>query len=504
MPSERDNEADPADASGLDLDPSAHEADPLPPLEAGAMIEGKYRIDRVIGRGGMGVVAAATHLDLDEPVALKFLQVPDTDTPDDFRARFALEARVCAKLRNAHIARVHDVGEWMGRVPFMVMELLDGVDLRRVLKDGRRVPIDRAVDIVVQVCEGLAEAHAQGIVHRDLKPPNIFLTRRPDGSELVKVLDFGISKWAEELGELTKTGVMLGSPKYMSPEQLNGTAVDGRADVWSIGAILYGMLTGRPPYDFTNVAQTFMAIATGAPPPAPTSLDPSIPPAVESVVLRCLAHDRNARIGSVAELAGELLRAVDSPHASEVQGQLLAVLEPAMSTSMRSGPVSLRSSGPLSSTTGSYNAAFAVGNSGSYPVVSPPMPTTMPAPGPKSTNAKRWLFIGGVAAAFAIAAAFGVGAGGTAENAAAGTASRTEKIASPKRLMPDRATKLVVALAVGTEPARVQAWRPPPARSSAKQAPTSSVTAALAFDPAPSAPTPPKTAAPVNPLEDRQ
>jgi serine/threonine-protein kinase len=500
MPSERDNEADPSDATGLDLDPNALDADALPPLEAGTMIEGKYRIDRVIGRGGMGVVAAATHLDLDEPVALKFLQVPDTDTPDDFRARFALEARVCAKLRNVHIARVHDVGEWMGRVPFMVMELLDGVDLRRVLKHGKRVPVDRAVNIIVQVCEGLAEAHAQGIIHRDLKPPNIFLTRRPDGSELVKVLDFGVSKWAEELNELTKTGVMLGSPKYMSPEQLNGTLVDGRADIWSIGAILYGMLTGRPPYDFTNVAQTFMAIATGAPPTAPTSFDPSIPTAVESVILRCLTHDREARIGRVAELADELLRAVDSPHASEVQGRLLAVLEQATTPSMRSVPLSLRSSGPLSSTTGSYNAAFAIGNSGAYPVPSPAMPTTLPAPEPKSAHAKRWIFVGAVAAAFAIAAAFGVGTGGSA---ASGTAPLTEKSASSKRLTPDRATKLVVARAADTEP-RIQAWHPPPVRPSAKQAPTTPVAAAPALSPAPSAPEPAKTAAPVNPLEDRQ
>jgi serine/threonine-protein kinase len=459
MPSERDNEADPSDATGLDLDPNALDADALPPLEAGTMIEGKYRIDRVIGRGGMGVVAAATHLDLDEPVALKFLQVPDTDTPDDFRARFALEARVCAKLRNVHIARVHDVGEWMGRVPFMVMELLDGVDLRRVLKHGKRVPVDRAVNIIVQVCEGLAEAN-----------------------------------------ELTKTGVMLGSPKYMSPEQLNGTLVDGRADIWSIGAILYGMLTGRPPYDFTNVAQTFMAIATGAPPTAPTSFDPSIPTAVESVILRCLTHDREARIGSVAELAGELLRAVDSPHASEVQGRLLAVLEQATTPSMRSVPLSLRSSGPLSSTTGSYNAAFAIGNSGAYPVPSPAMPTTLPAPEPKSAHAKRWIFVGAVAAAFAIAAAFGVGTGGSA---ASGTAPLTEKSASSKRLTPDRATKLVVARAADTEP-RIQAWHPPPVRPSAKQAPTTPVAAAPALSPAPSAPEPAKTAAPVNPLEDRQ
>jgi serine/threonine-protein kinase len=278
----------------------------------------------------------------------------------------------------------------------------------------------------------------------------------------------------------------------MSPEQLNGSTIDGRADVWSIGAILYGMLTGRPPYDFANVAQTFMAIATGAPPPAPTSLDASIPPAVEAVILRCLAHDRDARIGSVAELAGELLRAVDSPHASEVQAQLAAVLQPSVPPSLRSGP--------LSSTTGSH-VAFALGNTGSYPALpAAPMPTTLPAPEPRSAHAKRWMLGAGMAAVFALVTAVGMGAGRPSV-AAGGAASQSEKSAMPKRLLPEKASRLVMARVAEAEPARAQAWHPAPARPSTKE-PTTSPEPAPAAAPRP--PPPAKSAAPVNPLEDRQ
>jgi eukaryotic-like serine/threonine-protein kinase len=306
--------------------------DPLARLAEGTLIEGKYRVDRVIGRGGMGVVVAATHVELGERVALKFLRVVDDEIPGDFHARFALEARVCAKLQNEHIARVQDTGAWGGKIPFMVMEYLEGADLRRSVKrmgEGATLPTLQAVDYIVQICEGLAEAHAQRIVHRDLKPANIFLVKRSDGSDLIKVLDFGISKWVSEEGggELTQAGVMLGSPKYMAPEQLQGSGVDARSDIWSIGAILYGMLTGRPPYDFANVTQTFVAIASGKPPPAPSELKPTISPELDAVILRALSHDRANRFQNVAELAGDLLAAVGSAFAEEARVSLQTVLE---------------------------------------------------------------------------------------------------------------------------------------------------------------------------------
>jgi serine/threonine-protein kinase len=280
----------------------------------------------------MGVVLAATDAVLNKRVALKFLEVQTEDMPDDFHARFALEARVCTKLRNPHIARVHGMSLWEGTFPFMVMDYLEGEDLRTLRKRGAKLPLGQAVGYTVQICEGVAEAHAHGIVHRDLKPGNIFITKQPDGSELVKVLDFGISKWnsgGEEFSELTKAGTMLGSPKFMSPEQLMGSKVDSRTDIWSIGAILYAMLTGRSPYPYSNAPQMFVAIMSGNVPPVPSTLDPAIPAAVDAVVMRCLSKDRADRFQDVAELAGALLEAVASPYAQPVSGQIRAMLDPA-------------------------------------------------------------------------------------------------------------------------------------------------------------------------------
>src|SRR6478735_12588042 len=196
-------------------------------LQPGAIVEGKYQVEHVLGRGGMGIVVAATHITLRERVALKFLLVRD-DSADDFAARFKREAQVSAKMRSEHVARVIDVGMWKGRAMFMVMEFLAGTDLRKLLRAQGPLSVETAVGYMVQICEGMAEAHANNVVHRDLKPSNLYLTKRPDGSDLVKILDFGISKWNptdEEVGELTRTGVVLGSPKYVAPEQVFGSAV---------------------------------------------------------------------------------------------------------------------------------------------------------------------------------------------------------------------------------------------------------------------------------------
>ena len=309
-------------------------------IRPGTVIDGKYLVERVLGQGGMGVVLAALHIESNKRVALKFLEVQSDEMPDDFHARFALEARVCAKLRNPHIARVHDVSVWQGTFPFMVMDYLEGEDLRSLRKRGAKLPLAQAIGYVVQICEGVGEAHAQGIVHRDLKPGNIFITKQHDGSDLVKVLDFGISKWAsggDEFSELTKAGTMLGSPKYMSPEQLTGSEVDCRADIWSIGAILYAMVTGRPPYDFSNVTQMFLAIASGQVPTTPSAREPSIPPAVDAVILRCLARERDQRFQNVAELASALLEAVKSPYTEQVSQQIRLMLDPARTSARPSG-----------------------------------------------------------------------------------------------------------------------------------------------------------------------
>jgi serine/threonine-protein kinase len=291
------------------------------------MIDGKYRVDCVMGRGGMGVVFSAYHVDLARNVALKFLCFEESaGIQDDSRARFRREAQISARLRNEHITRVLDVGSWQGSA-YIVLERLEGGDLRRTLKvHGGKLPLQMALNYTLQICEGMAEAHAHDIVHRDLKPANLFVTRRPDGSDFIKIMDFGISKWRDsEIGEATKEGIVLGSPKYMAPEQIFGRKTDARADVWSIGAILYEMLGGRTPYTETSLARFCAALLAGPPPPLDV-VNPEIPPRVAAVVARCFEQDPDRRIRSVADLAGELLDAVDSPP-NTLRERLTAIIE---------------------------------------------------------------------------------------------------------------------------------------------------------------------------------
>jgi serine/threonine protein kinase len=339
----------------------------LAKLGVGTIIEGKYRVDEVLGRGTMGVVVAATHLHLLESVALKFINVRVSSRGEDFRARFRREAQLSAKLRSEHIARVIDVGVWQGGTPFMVMEHLAGMDLRKVIKTRGPLPLDVALDYVVQVCEGLAEAHGLGVVHRDLKPSNIFITQRPDGTDLVKILDFGISKWSveEDMNELTQSGVVLGSPKYMAAEHLFGSAnVDARADVWSIGAIFYAMLVGRSPYDFTNIMHLCAELATENPPGSLCDVRPDVPPALDAVVMRCFERDRERRVQSVADLAGDLLDAVDAPFATSVRQSIGAALAPKRARE----PLSSTGGHPMA--TGQYRALNLLGSTSTGAMVS--------------------------------------------------------------------------------------------------------------------------------------
>ena len=436
----------------------------------GTLIQGKYRVDRVIGRGGMGVVLSAMHVDLNQRVAIKFLEVVREEQGGDFRARFVLEARVCAKLKNPHIARVQDVSVWQGIYPFMVMDYLEGEDLRHVLSTRGKLPIDQAVDYAVQICEGLAEAHAQGIIHRDLKPPNIFITKQHDGSDLVKVLDFGISKWTsgEGVEELTKDGMMLGSPKYMSPEQLNGSGIDSRSDVWSIGAILYTMLTGAPPFNFAQVSKTYLAIASGSPPPAPSTMEPSISPELDAVILGCMTLDRRARIQNVAELAGMLLEAVGSPFATQVRRQIAVVLDPSLRPSSPTG---------LMMATGSHTA-FSVGRTSvmgvSRSMPAPPLPSPPPDPlatSPTGATRKRrpWIVLttlGSAAAVLAVAALIrGPEATGSPEQRSRDYAMKHLVHESPSALIAPRVDP--TPQRAPAPPMRARGWAyEPPARGS--------------------------------------
>jgi serine/threonine-protein kinase len=291
-------------------DPTAAES---APVREGDILAGKYRVEKVLGVGGMGVVVAAMHLELDQRVALKFLLKSAAENPAVV-ARFSREARAAAKIKSQHVARVSDVGTLENGIPYIVMEHLEGCDLSDLLVRQGPLPPGAAVDYVLQACEAIAEAHAAGFIHRDLKPSNLFLARQADGVEIVKVLDFGISKaviidsepTGVKQGALTGTTDIFGSPQYMSPEQLKSSRdVDARSDIWALGTILYELCTGTSPFDRPTVAETFGAILYEKPVPLRKRFN-TIPEALDAVILRCLEKDASLRFGNVAELAKAL------------------------------------------------------------------------------------------------------------------------------------------------------------------------------------------------------
>jgi serine/threonine-protein kinase len=275
----------------------------------GDVLAGKYRVERVLGAGGMGVVIAAKHLRLDELVAIKLLH-PDVAHRPEIAERFAREARAASKIQSAHVARVSDVDSLPDGSPYMVMEHLDGCDLAQYIRSRGALPVEQAVGFVLQACEAVAEAHSLGIVHRDLKPANLFLARRRDGSTCIKVLDFGISKVVDREsgdGAVTRTKAVIGSPSYMSPEHmLSARDVDGRADIWALGVVLYEMLAGRVPFRGDTLPETCALVLQASPEPIRNSRS-DVPGELEAVVARCLQKDRAHRFASVAELAVALV-----------------------------------------------------------------------------------------------------------------------------------------------------------------------------------------------------
>ncbi len=277
-------------------------------LEPGTIVGGRLRIDQILGAGGMGVVASATHLELGHRVAVKFLRDELAENPTIVE-RFIREARAVVQLRTEHVCRVFDVGRLDSGAPYIVMELLEGADLQRAIAK-RPLPAVTAVDYVLQACVGLAEAHGAGIVHRDLKPANLFVTRRIDGGPLVKVLDFGIAKAMDTAGPaLTHTTGMMGSPGYMSPEQLQSARdVDLRTDIWALGVTLYQLVSGRMPFTGPTLTEIAVKVATDAPMPLESDIDP----ALAAVILRCLEKVPDRRYPTVAALAADLVRFASS------------------------------------------------------------------------------------------------------------------------------------------------------------------------------------------------
>ena len=278
-----------------------------PPVKPGDVLADKYLVESVLGIGGMGVVVEAIHLELHEARAIKLL-LPEVLDEKESVERFLREARRSARLKSEHVVRVHDVDKLPSGAPYVVMELLQGSDLRRIIKQRGRIPVGEAVHYALQACEALAEAHAAGIVHRDLKPANLFLTVRNDGTPCVKVLDFGISKGPNDGDdELTKTQAVLGSPSYMSPEQMRSArTVDARTDIWSLGVILYRLTTGELPFR----AETMAALVTKVlqtTPRRPSEIVPDLPPGLDEVLLRCLSRELPERYANVGELSTALL-----------------------------------------------------------------------------------------------------------------------------------------------------------------------------------------------------
>jgi hypothetical protein len=277
----------------------------VPAIKEGDLLAGKYRVERVLGVGGMGIVVAARHEQLDQLVAIKLVRDKALGKNEEAVTRFLREARAAVKLRSAHVAKVLDVGTLESGAPYMVMEYLEGADLGALLTVQGPLSVEVASVYVLQACEAVAEAHAAGIVHRDLKPQNLFLTTTVNGAACVKVLDFGVSKTLVNSGDggLTQTRSMLGSPLYMSPEQMRSSRdVDARSDVWALGAVLFELLTQRCPFEAETMPELCLKVTTSAP-QSLAELRPDVPQAMVDIVTRCLTKDPTQRFANAAELA---------------------------------------------------------------------------------------------------------------------------------------------------------------------------------------------------------
>ncbi|KIG12342.1 serine/threonine protein kinase [Enhygromyxa salina] len=280
----------------------------------GDILLDKYRVEHTLGQGGMGTVVAARHVDLDELFAIKILRTGIAHSRH-MMSRFVREARSAAHLRSPHVVRVYDVGSLPDGAPYMVMEHLRGCDLSVLVKRHGALPYRQACRLVAQACDAVGDAHGLGMVHRDIKLANLFLTHLRDGQPCLKVLDFGISKHLDSIDDLTTSGALLGSPRYMSPEQIrDAKQVDAQTDIWALGVVLYDLITGSAPFDGTNLPEVFQAVLEQEPPP-PSRVVANIPAALDLLIMRCLAkrpHDRHAGAEALAA-ALEPFTATDEP-----------------------------------------------------------------------------------------------------------------------------------------------------------------------------------------------
>ena len=276
-----------------------------PTISEGSLLARRYRIDGVLAEGGMATVYRAFHLVLERSVAIKVMREELSPAPEAV-ARFVNEARALAQLSGPHALRVIDIGRIENGPPYQVLELLDGADLRNVLDERGPLPLAEAFELVRQACEAVSEAHAIGIIHRDLKPENLFLCNEPDGRKLVKLLDFGISKRRSATQNVTVFGESVGSPHYMSPEQMTSPElVDERSDVWSLGVVLFELLTGTTPFHAEAVPFVYARVIGGEPTPL-RELRADLPATVQTLLDRCLSKDPARRFASAAQVADAL------------------------------------------------------------------------------------------------------------------------------------------------------------------------------------------------------
>jgi serine/threonine protein kinase len=272
----------------------------------GRTIDQRYRVEALLGEGGMGLVYRVTHTRLNKPLAIKVLRRENTKDPEVL-ARFRREAESASAIGNQHIIDINDFGELHDGSTYFVMECLEGLDLIDAIDLAQRMPEERAVHIAIQLCRALGAAHDAGIVHRDLKPENVFLIRRNDTDDFVKVLDFGIAKVANGPKRLTRDGEVLGTPHYMSPEQCEGNGVDHRTDIYALGVLLYEMVTGHVPHD----ADTMMGILTKQmyeEPIPPKVRVPQVSDQLEQLIMRCLEKKPEQRYQTMQEIEVDLQR----------------------------------------------------------------------------------------------------------------------------------------------------------------------------------------------------
>jgi serine/threonine-protein kinase len=334
-------------------------------VKEGDVLAGKYRVDRVLGVGGMGIVVQATHTVLNDRVALKFL-LPELLENEATAARFLREAQATVRIKSPHVARVTDVGKLENGAPYMVMEFLEGRDLGRVLEDGP-LDVETAILYLLQACEAVAAAHASGVIHRDIKPANLFLTQGPDQRPVLKVLDFGISKIANRdgVGSLTQTHTAMGSPLYMSPEQMRSAkSVDARTDVWSLGIVLYEMLTGTLPFMADTMPQ-LCALILETEPPSLKDAVPDLPEGLDEAVRKAIARNVDDRYQDIAEFA-LAVGPIAGPTGIESARRVARILQAAgLGSDSGNGPLSVMPRpAPVASTSTAFGGTSSSGGDG--------------------------------------------------------------------------------------------------------------------------------------------